>query len=140
MNFSSAGSAAKGFAKSMPGKLPGGYGVAIGVGALTFAYWLGPTMYHWDMIPFVGSPGYYERASRMKFDRFTQGIVYNYYDDGNPGPVYDFPPESENKIWTRDTNGKIIYPPIKTPTTYAEKYGWWTIFNNPGYDYSNQAK
>jgi len=41
-----------------------------------------PTLYHWELIPGVSSPAYYEKAARMKYDNYNRGIVYDSYDIG----------------------------------------------------------
>mmetsp|Transcript_19135 Transcript_19135/g.54561 ORF Transcript_19135/g.54561 Transcript_19135/m.54561 type:complete len:92 (-) Transcript_19135:66-341(-) len=62
-----------------------------------------PVMYHWDLIPGVGSPAYWERASKIRYDHYTEGIVYSPYDTGDP--IRELPVESRGKMILRQKGG-----------------------------------
>jgi len=70
---------------------------ALGVYAATKVV---PALYHWELIPGVSSPAYYEKAARMKYDNYNRGIVYDSYDTGvDTRTTMD--PASEGRIKAR---------------------------------------
>merc|ERR1712032_521211 len=58
-----------------------------------------PVMYHWDLIPGVGSPAYWERAAKIKYDNYTNGFVYVPYDTGDP--VREMPSYCQGKMYLK---------------------------------------
>eukprot|EP00450_Noctiluca_scintillans_P003088 CAMPEP_0194502098 /NCGR_PEP_ID=MMETSP0253-20130528/24431_1 /TAXON_ID=2966 /ORGANISM="Noctiluca scintillans" /LENGTH=96 /DNA_ID=CAMNT_0039344187 /DNA_START=66 /DNA_END=356 /DNA_ORIENTATION=+ len=67
-----------------------------GVVAAVVAYKVVPVMYEWDLIPGVGSPSYWERANKIRYDHYSEGIVYSPYDTGVP--ITEMPAESRGQI------------------------------------------
>lgn len=62
-----------------------------------------PVMYQWDLIPGVGSPAYWERANKIKYDMYTGGFVYVSYDTGNP--VKEMPSYCQGKMYLKQQSG-----------------------------------
>merc|ERR1712194_887315 len=74
-----------------------------GLVGLWGASYIVPVMYHWDLIPMVGSPAYWERAGKIRYDHYSEGIVYSPYDTGNP--ISEIPAECVGKMYLRTKSG-----------------------------------
>mmetsp|Transcript_31707 Transcript_31707/g.105093 ORF Transcript_31707/g.105093 Transcript_31707/m.105093 type:complete len:96 (+) Transcript_31707:96-383(+) len=62
-----------------------------------------PVMYRWELIPGVGSPAYWERANKINYHHYSEGIVYSPYDTGDP--IREMPPECAGKMYLRQKGG-----------------------------------
>merc|ERR1711862_219168 len=67
------------------------------------AYKVVPVLYRWELIPGVSSPAYYERANKIRYDYYSEGIVYSPYDTGDP--VREMPAECAGKMYLRQKGG-----------------------------------
>merc|ERR1712137_599029 len=74
-----------------------------GVFGLVVAYKIAPTLYEWDLIPGVGSPAWWEKAARIRYDHYTEGIVYDHYENGPP--TTEIPQASKGKMLLRQKGG-----------------------------------
>ncbi|CAK0844759.1 unnamed protein product [Prorocentrum cordatum] len=43
-----------------------------------------PVMYRWELIPGIASPEWHAKAATIKYNHYTEGIVYSPYDTGEP--------------------------------------------------------
>merc|ERR1712127_892213 len=69
-----------------------------------FAAWkIVPVMYEWDLIPGVASPAYQARAAKIRYDHYTEGIIYSPYDTGDP--IREMPPECAGKMYLKQKTG-----------------------------------
>mmetsp|Transcript_15177 Transcript_15177/g.24165 ORF Transcript_15177/g.24165 Transcript_15177/m.24165 type:complete len:94 (+) Transcript_15177:81-362(+) len=62
-----------------------------------------PVMYHWEMIPGVASPAWWARAATIRYDHYTEGIVYSPYDTGDP--IREIPEECKGKMLLAQKKG-----------------------------------
>mmetsp|Transcript_2003 Transcript_2003/g.2188 ORF Transcript_2003/g.2188 Transcript_2003/m.2188 type:complete len:95 (+) Transcript_2003:3-287(+) len=62
-----------------------------------------PVMYHWELIPGVASPAWWERAKTLRYDHYSEGIVYSQYDNGDP--IRELPEESKGKMLLKQKRG-----------------------------------
>merc|ERR1712137_1352993 len=60
------------------------------------AYTIIPIAYRWELIPGVCSPEYHAKAAKIKYNHYTEGIIYSPYDTGEP--VTEMPAASRNKM------------------------------------------
>mmetsp|Transcript_141361 Transcript_141361/g.439346 ORF Transcript_141361/g.439346 Transcript_141361/m.439346 type:complete len:92 (-) Transcript_141361:88-363(-) len=74
-----------------------------GVGALYVASKVIPVMYRWELIPGIGSPEYQAKAKTIRYDHYTEGIVYSPYDTGDP--IREMPAASAGKMYLRQKGG-----------------------------------
>eukprot|EP00747_Dinoflagellata_sp_TGD_P183152 gnl/TRDRNA2_/TRDRNA2_37862_c0_seq1.p3 gnl/TRDRNA2_/TRDRNA2_37862_c0~~gnl/TRDRNA2_/TRDRNA2_37862_c0_seq1.p3 ORF type:complete len:107 (+),score=28.93 gnl/TRDRNA2_/TRDRNA2_37862_c0_seq1:107-427(+) len=81
--------------KMMPivGGLIGGYTV----------YKILPIMYRWELIPGVGSDEYKAKAAKIRYNYYTEGIVYSPYDTGEP--VTELPEYSKGTMYLKSKRG-----------------------------------
>merc|ERR1712129_529896 len=70
---------------------------------LCVAWKVVPVMYEWDLIPGVGSPAYQARAAKIRYDHYTEGIIYSPYDPGDP--IREMPPECAGKMYLKQKTG-----------------------------------
>mmetsp|Transcript_51194 Transcript_51194/g.141751 ORF Transcript_51194/g.141751 Transcript_51194/m.141751 type:complete len:92 (+) Transcript_51194:76-351(+) len=62
-----------------------------------------PVMYRWELIPGVGSPEYQAKAKTIRYDHYTEGIIYSPYDTGDP--IKEMPPECAGKMLLKQKGG-----------------------------------
>merc|ERR1719331_3583063 len=62
-----------------------------------------PVMYHWDLIPGVGSPAYQAKAASIKYNHYREGIMYDSYDAGEM--TTELPEYCKNKMLLRQKGG-----------------------------------
>mmetsp|Transcript_31413 Transcript_31413/g.57722 ORF Transcript_31413/g.57722 Transcript_31413/m.57722 type:complete len:108 (+) Transcript_31413:104-427(+) len=77
------------------------------VGAAVFAYGAYhaiPVMYRWDLIPGVPSPDYEAKAAKIRYNYYSNGIVYDAYDTGEPRT--ELPPECRGVMILKDKHGR----------------------------------
>mmetsp|Transcript_103472 Transcript_103472/g.126444 ORF Transcript_103472/g.126444 Transcript_103472/m.126444 type:complete len:95 (+) Transcript_103472:54-338(+) len=74
-----------------------------GLASVWVAYKVIPVMYHWELIPGVASPAWHARAATLRYDHYSEGIVYSQYDNGDP--VRELPEESKGKMLLRQKRG-----------------------------------
>jgi len=61
------------------------------------AYKVLPVAYHWELIPGVSSPLYYEKAKKIKYDNYDRGFVYDSFGTGT-GTMVEIDESSIGKI------------------------------------------
>ena len=74
-----------------------------GLASIWVAYKVIPVMYHWELIPGVASPAWWERANKLRYDHYSEGIVYSQYDNNNV--ITELPEESKGKMLLRQKRG-----------------------------------
>mmetsp|Transcript_16072 Transcript_16072/g.33463 ORF Transcript_16072/g.33463 Transcript_16072/m.33463 type:complete len:93 (-) Transcript_16072:181-459(-) len=75
-----------------------------GVTGLYVASKIIPVMYRWELIPGVGSPEYQAKASSIRYDHYTEGIIYSPYDTGGD-PIREMPAASAGKMYLKQKGG-----------------------------------
>merc|ERR1712190_391761 len=73
--------------------------LAAGAVGCYFAYKVTPVLYRWELIPGVGSPEYSAKAAKIRYDHYSEGIIYSQYDTGEP--ITEMPPECAGKMYLR---------------------------------------
>ncbi|CAE7267809.1 unnamed protein product [Symbiodinium pilosum] len=62
-----------------------------------------PVMYRWELIPGVASEEWWARAKTIRYDHYTEGIVYSPYDTGEP--IREMPEECRGKMLLKQRRG-----------------------------------
>eukprot|EP00747_Dinoflagellata_sp_TGD_P162529 gnl/TRDRNA2_/TRDRNA2_180223_c0_seq1.p1 gnl/TRDRNA2_/TRDRNA2_180223_c0~~gnl/TRDRNA2_/TRDRNA2_180223_c0_seq1.p1 ORF type:complete len:108 (-),score=21.96 gnl/TRDRNA2_/TRDRNA2_180223_c0_seq1:112-435(-) len=62
-----------------------------------------PVMYRWELIPGVGSDEYKAKAAKIKYNYYTEGIVYSPYDTGEPET--QLPEYAKGKMYLKSKRG-----------------------------------
>lgn len=55
------------------------------------------------VVPGVASPAWWARANTLRYDHYSEGIVYSQYDNGDP--IREIPEESKGKMILRQKRG-----------------------------------
>eukprot|EP00438_Fugacium_kawagutii_P029827 Skav200953 [mRNA] locus=scaffold448:210994:213738:- [translate_table: standard] len=89
-----------------------------GLASIALAYKVVPVMYHWELIPGVASPAWWERSKTLRYDHYSEGIVYSQYDNGDP--IRELPEESKGTrwLWELGATGKMLL---------KQKRGGWKL-------------
>ena len=73
--------------------------VKAGAGALVggWVFWqMYPTLYKWELLPFVKTEAYRRKAALMDYSS-TEGIIYSSYDKGTEPPRSEMLPTSRGQ-------------------------------------------
>ncbi|CAK0844758.1 unnamed protein product [Prorocentrum cordatum] len=62
-----------------------------------------PVMYRWELIPGIASPEWHAKAATIKYNHYTEGIVYSPYDTGEP--ITEMPAQCAGKMYLRQKGG-----------------------------------
>jgi hypothetical protein len=74
-----------------------------GVIGLFAAYKVVPIMYRWELIPGIGSPECTAKAAKIRYDHYSEGIIYSPYDTGDP--IRELPSQCVGKMYVRQKGG-----------------------------------
>mmetsp|Transcript_87739 Transcript_87739/g.174141 ORF Transcript_87739/g.174141 Transcript_87739/m.174141 type:complete len:92 (-) Transcript_87739:24-299(-) len=74
-----------------------------GLVGLYAAYKILPVMKQWELIPGMTSDEYKARAASIRYDHYTEGIVYSPYDTGDP--IREMPPACAGQMYLRQKGG-----------------------------------
>ncbi|CAE7222503.1 unnamed protein product [Symbiodinium sp. CCMP2592] len=74
-----------------------------GLASVWAAYKVIPVMYRWELIPGVASEEWWARANTIRYDHYTEGIVYSPYDTGEP--IREMPEECKGKMLLKQRRG-----------------------------------
>ena len=76
------------------GALKAGAGALVGGLVFLQAY---PTLYKWELLPFVKTEAYRRKAALMDFSNLD-GIIYDAYDKGSEAPRTEMLPTSRGQM------------------------------------------
>ncbi len=76
------------------GALKAGAGALVGGWLFWSAY---PTLYKWELLPFVKTEAYRRKAALMNYSNMD-GIIYDSYDKGTEAPRSEMLPTSQGQI------------------------------------------
>mmetsp|Transcript_26321 Transcript_26321/g.47433 ORF Transcript_26321/g.47433 Transcript_26321/m.47433 type:complete len:94 (-) Transcript_26321:99-380(-) len=62
-----------------------------------------PIAYRWELIPGVASDAWWARHALIRFDHYSEGIVYSPYDTGDP--IRELPEECKGKMLLKQKRG-----------------------------------